>query len=474
MKSFPTRSVIGLDIGTTAIKCVLLSEEGKVIASASVENQYFESHGGRVEFDAAERFESICELINSMAGKKAGDTVISGLCISGASGNALLLDANKQPLMNAVSWLDQRAALTYSELVPFSPNYVFNVCGWPLTGSFPLSFFAWMKNKETVLYNKAHYYATDFIFYNYKLSGNWLIDISTATNFYLIEQASRRYHQPFLDFLDVEERQLPEIVNSGSILGYITEEASKRIQLPEGTPVIGGSFDHPAAARGTGVLCEGDMLLSCGTSWVLFTPVSDREKALSNQMLVDSFLQPEGPWGGMMSFTAIGKTIDSYINLLFPDTADRFAEFDEAVMASYNLPETCEFNLLQQECTHQNYIDNLLTQYGLPCVCRSITDNLASHIQQKVGSLKKEGLDIRNLLMVGGFSESKVWPQLLANRLNIPIHLTDGAYAGCLGACILAGIGIGWWKNEQEGYDHLHLAPRIILPDKVAVNPDKH
>ena len=461
--------VIGLDIGTTVMKCCILSQEGEIVVSDNLNNHYKRRAGDIVEFNAEERYDDICKLIQSVVAQKPKNSVIAGLCIAGASGNALLLDAEKKPLMNAVSWLDQRAASVYSGLIPFSADEVFNICGWPLIGSFPLSFFAWMKENETDIYNTAGYYATDFVYYNHRLTGNWVIDASTATNFYLADQANQKYHQPFLDFLSIDKHNLPELINSGTIIGCITAAASEKTLLPEGTPVIAGSFDHPAAARGAGILESGDILLSCGTSWVLFFPINDRKKAIKNGMLVDPFLHPSGPWGAMASFTAIGITIDEYLNLLFNNDPNRFAKFDEAVIDSFNAEGACDFDLLQRNIAPELYVKNLLEVHSLSSVCRAIMENMATLLCQKISLLKQEGFEPQKFLMTGGFSKSRIWPRVLANSLSLPVQLVTDISTGCVGACILAGMGIGWWENEKEGFNRLKIRVKTVLPQKTKI-----
>ena len=108
----------------------------------------------------------------------------------------------------------------------------------------------------------------------------------------------------------------PRSAPSGTALGALTARAAADTGLPPDTLVVLGAFDHPCAARGTGTLEPGDLLLSCGTSWVGFYPLRDRALAVAQKLLVDPFLQPAGPWGAMFALTAIGATIDEYLDRL--------------------------------------------------------------------------------------------------------------------------------------------------------------
>jgi xylulokinase len=459
---------VGLDIGTSAIKCILISESGKILGNAKAKNNFLYPASDRVEFDVDERYNQICNLIRNVIQKLPFASQIRAVCITGASGNGLLLDKDKRPLENAVSWLDSRAETTYNELLSsFSSESIHTITGWPKIGSFPLSYFAWMKENKPEVYNSARFRVTDFIYFNYRMSGCWALDTSTATNFYLQEQTSQKYYQPFLDFLRIDTDSLPKIVKSGEPIGTITVQASIETGLPEGTVVVAGSFDHPSAARGTGMTRLGDLLLSCGTSWVGFFPVISREKAIERNMLVDPFLTPYGPWGAMFSFAGIGVTITEYINLLFMNAPGSFNEFDEAVINSKQGNHIPDFDLLQKELSPKEYLSKMLDNYKIPEISMSIMKSMAKLMRNKIDYFRNEGMPINKVSMVGGFSESKVWPQILADIMEVPLILVQGEYAGCLGASILSGIGVGLFKNENDGFSKLNIDCITLKPNQI-------
>ncbi len=462
---------IGLDLGTSAYKCILISESGEILASAVTTNSFLYSAPGRIEFNVEERYQQICHLIKSVLNNNYHDLNVLAVCITGASGNALILDQQKKALANAVSWMDIRAEDTYeTDLTLFKSEYVYSVTGWPKIGSFPLAYFAWMKVNEPEIYNSAEFLATDFIYFNYRLSGSWAHDTSTATNFYLQEQISLKYHQPFLDFFGVEHDKLPKIVKSGEPIGRITLQASKETGLPISTVVVAGSFDHPSAARGTGVTKLGDLLLSCGTSWVGFFPVISREKALELNMLIDPFLSPEGLWGAMFSFKGIGIIINQYVNLLFCNSSDRFDKFDKAAMNSLDEEGEFYFDLLQNDISPDEYFSEKLKNQSISNICRSIMESMAHLMSDKVNYFKENGLTVDSITMVGGFSESKVWPQIMSDVLGLPVRLIQGEYAGCFGASILAGIGVGLFHNEVDGFNKLNIKYITLKPNRKKSN----
>jgi len=457
--------LIGLDIGTSAVKGILISEDGEILAQGKEKTSFVYPNPDYVEFDAEERYKLICTFIRSLVQQKPLSSRIRAISISGASGNSLLLDKNKNPVQNVASWLDMRAESSYQELLSsFSDEYVYSVCGWPRIGSFPLAYYAWMKKNKPEIYNSSPYKVTDFIYFNFKLTGCWNHDASTATNFYLQDQIQQIYHQPFLDFLGIDKNTLPKIINTGEKIGKITCQASDETGLPTDAVVVAGSFDHPSAARGTGMFHCGDLLISCGTSWVGFYPVSNREMAYKQKMLIDPFLSPEGPWGCMFSIPNIGSAINQYVEGLFENAPDRFDKLDSAASQSPLGANNLFIDITQTEYSPEEHLLQF-KNHTESDISRAIMESMSFVMRKKIEHFRNEGLVTIKISMVGGPSESKIWPKILTDVLGLPIELIKGEYAGCLGASIIAGVGVDLFKNEIDGFERLRIKPVVIQPD---------
>jgi xylulokinase len=457
--------LIGLDIGTSAVKGILISENGEILAQEKQKTSFVYPCPDCVEFDADERYRLISSFIRSIVQQKPSGSHIRAISISGASGNSLLLDKNKKPVQNVASWLDMRAESSYKDLLsPFSDESVYSICGWPRIGSFPLAYFAWMKKNKPEIYFSTPYKVTDFIYFNYRLTGCLKIDVSTATNYYLTDQVSKKYHQPFISFLEIDKDTLPEIINSGEQIGRITGQAADETGLPTGTIVVAGSFDHPSAARGTGMYHPGDLLISCGTSWVGFYPVPDRETAFKQKMLIDPFLSPEGPWGCMFSIPNIGSAINQYVEGLFPNAPDKFTRLDKAAAKSILGANNLLIDITQTELSPREHLLQLQNHTEAD-ISRAIMESMSFVMRKKIEYFRKEGLSTTKISMVGGPSESKIWPKILADVLGLPMELIQGEYAGCLGASIIAGVGSGLFRNDIAGFERLKIKTVVIEPD---------
>lgn len=435
-------TLIGIDLGTSATKGVLLAADGRILARERRPTELIRPRPDWVEFSSPRCHEILCEVIQSLLKSAPRDSRVTALALSGATGNALLMDQQGEPLGNAINWMDTRSANDPAvDPVGLSPAEIYRTVGWPYFRGFPLVQLTWLKRNQPERFRRASMVAMNITYLYHRLCGKFGMDHSTASTFYLQDQVKRQWHKPLLDLLELDETRLPQLLPSASILGGITRKAAQETGLQEGTAVVLGSFDHPSAARGVGVLTPGEVLLSCGTSWVGFYPVRDRELTLSQTMLSDPFLSPAGPWGAIFSLPCVGSKVEDFVTRTFPSEpsmAARYARFNEAASRAAR---------------------------GSSDPCRSIMESIARDMKARVESLSQAGLMANRLVMVGGPTESDVWIAILADELGLEISLPEtGAFAGALGAAIMAGIGRNLFANEAEAFSRLSCKVRIQRP----------
>ncbi|MEI8243035.1 MAG: FGGY family carbohydrate kinase [bacterium] len=440
--------LIGLDLGTSAIKGVLTDERGAVLAEAGADNRFLHPQDGWVEVEPQPHYQNLCRVIRELVAAAPGE--VAALAMAAASGNTLLTDAAGTPRTNIISWMDRRAEQNPPvALAGLTAAEVAKITGWPCLNSFPLSHLAWLRERRPELYRSAGHYGMDTDWLLYRLTGRWVMDHSTATTFHLQAQTSGTYYKPFLKMLDIPQAKLSELVSSGVAVGSLTGPALRDTGLSPRTTVVTGCFDHPAAARAAGVLAPGQLMLSCGTSWVGFTPHPDRQAILDAQMLCDPFLSASGgPWGGMFSVPYIGRTIDWYVdNVIAPGESDRMRIFDEAAAEAAPGAGGLKIDLRQPPRAVKADRRN---------ASRAVMESAARLLNEKIVVLKEHGFRYDRAVMVGGPAKSPVWPGIVADITGIEVAV-GGRSAGAQGAAILAGLGAGLYRNEQDA-----LARRCI------------
>lgn len=446
--------LIGLDLGTSAIKGVLTDERGAVLAEAGAETRFIHPHDGWVETDPEVHYRNVCGVIRELA--DAAPDGVDAMAMAAASGNTLLTDEAGAPLGNIINWMDRRAEQQPPPaLAGLTVDEVSRVTGWPCVSSFPLAHLAWLKENRPDLYRGAGHCGMDTDWILWRMTGRWVMDHSTATTFHLQEQRAGKYHAPYLGRLDIPAARLSALVAPGSAAGPLTTEARRDTGLSEKALVVAGCFDHPAAARAVGVLEPGKLMLSCGTSWVGFAPCADRQAVLSAGMLCDPFLSGRGgPWGGMFSVPYIGRTVDWYVeNLIAPGETDKYRVFNES--AAEAAPGAGGLKIALREPPRRIEGDRRN-------VSRAVMEGAATLLNEKIAALKSRGFRYERAVMVGGPSRSPVWPGIVAEITGIEVSVGTRS-AGAQGAAILAGIGSGVYRDEagalgagRDRSDHSH------------------
>jgi sugar (pentulose or hexulose) kinase len=466
--------LIGLDVGTSAVKGVLVSTDGAKLAAARRVTRLLHPEPGRVELDPEEHYRSVCDLIRELAVRAPRGGRVRALAMAAASGNVLLTEGDGRPLTGIVSWLDSRSVGRTPELLPgFDPSGFHEVTGWPYSEMFPLAQLAWLRAHRPEAWERAGHVGMNTDWLLHRLSGKWGMDPSTATTFYLYNQVSGAWHKPHLELLGLAEEQLSALAASGRALGPLTAEAARDTGLSPGTLVVLGCFDHPGAARGTGVLDPGDLLLSCGTSWVGLYPVEERAPAVRQKLLVDPFLSSRGPWAGMIALTAIGVTIEKYIDrfLLLPgeEPGRKYEIFNAAAARTPAGAGGLSLDLYRDPTDFLAEVRDPLAGHPREHLARALMEGAAFVMRRKIEELAAAGIRARRLVMVGGPSESPVWPRIVAEVCGLALTLLNGQTAGAVGAAVLAAVGAGLYRGEREAFAAMGGEGATITPEPAAV-----
>ena len=462
--------LIGLDLGTSAMKGVLVESHGPILCQASRPVELLRLADQRAELDPEQYVQDVCALLRELVSHAEDPAAIKAISVSGASGNTVLLDDDCRPLGNAISWLDNRCAGMADDLWPgLDSARVYRSAGWPFAGSFPLAHLAWHKAKSPDLWRQTRSFAMLHDYVYHQLCGRLVVDHSKASSFYLQDQETRSWNRELLSFLEIEASQLSELLPPGMPCGELTTDALQATGLAPGTQVVTGSFDHPSAARSTGIFEEGDLLISAGTSWVVFSPIRNRELGLKGGMLLDPFLSPTGCWGAMFSLTAVAEKLHAFLDRCIPapPRESAFARFNRLASEAPPGADGLVINLFHQSCEER------MAPATPQNIARALMEGIVFRTRARVDELSQlTGTRPGRIVLTGGPTRSPVWPSILADVLNRPVVLPEtGEHAGAMGAAILAGIGIGRYRNEQDGYAALQSPDRVVGSER-AVTPD--
>ncbi len=387
---------IGLDLGTSAVKGVCWSPEKGILKKISERIDLQHPAENHTELDAGRYFQQIWRIICELS--QAADEPIAGIAFAAASGNTLLCSSDGEPLTPIISWLDNRMP----DFMPPAEWQVRETSGWPPLSMFTLMHLEYFKRFQPDLMQKSTV-AMNNDFVLWKLCGKHLLDSSNATPFYLWNQSRNRWAD-YLSYYELKESQLPEIVPTGTVAGKLKTEFIQG-NLTAKTTLVTGSFDHPAAARAVNVLTPGNMLLSCGTSWVGFYPVKQREDVPDNE-LCDIFQAANGGcWGAMFSLAQVGLEVEEFVVQRYGNITQRYELFNEEALAGSNAAE-----------------------------------NMMKSVIMRFKEKFDQHCNMQKIVICGGPSEGKAWRYYLEKYLNVAVENSPYAsYTGAVGAAKIAG-----------------------------------
>ena len=420
---------IGLDLGTSSVKAVLF-DGCKVVKSQSapfnLNKSKLPNNAEYIGFSMEEYAQTVFSVISSLAGCVDGE--ICGISMASASGNTVICDKNYNSIIDAYSWTNppfkQESLSVYGEMNSLS---VANISGWGYGGAFPLSHLAHIKVNCPHLLKECGKICMSTEYLLYKMTGKWGIDRSTAVPFYLLEQKTAKWHKPYLKALNISENLLPDVYESGDLLGNITKEFASKYNLNINCKVYLGSFDHPSGAIANQVVNEGELLLSCGTSWVLFFPHHNRDTLIKNNILCDTFLSKEkGLWGGMCSVPQVSKNIEKiiYNNISKKDAIKLFNEYSKKAKKGADG--------LRINPTTDMDLD--FCNYSKENIARALMEGAAYLLKNKLDFLKTIGIEFNSVKMAGGPSQSEIWVEIISYIINKPVEVVYGVDSGAVGA----------------------------------------
>jgi len=466
--------LLGLDVGTTATKALLLDLEGEVAASASCSYGLITPRDGWVEQDPEELWSAVVETCRTaMAHVNPVDRVIA-LSISSQAGTTIPVDTDGQPVSNAISWMDHRAhkqSMQVREAV--GGDRIYEVTGWNLGDGLPLLHISWLRQRAPEVFASARYFlfVNDFIVH--RLTGQFCMDPSDAGITQLYNLASGQWDADMLEMAGIGLDRLSPMRDSGVVVGQLTDEASHATGLPRSVLVVNGGHDQYCAALGAGVLKRGDVMLSCGTAWVILCLMERFRLDPERLMSISRHVIP-GKWGALRSMGGVGACMEWFLdNLWTSDSQNRYEELDRCAGGVPSGSRGLIFFPSSGGYTRgaRGAFIGLTLSHSRDDMARAVMEGVAFELRWMLNDILNTeitGTGGRSpvLRMVGGAAESPIWPKIVADVTGLPVVLPSTTQAASCGAAILAGVGSGVFSSPEAGYRTLSGNEIILKPDE--------
>ena len=460
---------IGIDLGTSSLKLLLVDEDGTVLNEFSKEYPLIFPQNGWSEQDPNEWWNAVVEGIPALL-KGFDASKVAGVGAGGQMHGLVVLDKDDNVIRNAILWNDGR---TFKE-VDYLNNEIGKETLSKYTANIAFAGFTapkilWMKNNEPDKFDKISKIMLPKDYINYKLTGVHCCDYSDASGMLLLDVKNKCWSKEMLDICDVKEEQMPKLFESYETVGEIKTDVATKLGLPEGVKVCAGAGDNAAAAVGTGVVGAGGCNISLGTSGTIF--ISSDSFGVDPNNALHSFAHADGGYhlmGCMLSAASCNKWFAEEII----GTSD-FADLQKDITDD-KLGENRVFFLpyLMGERSPINDTDARGTFIGLSLdssrsdMVQAVLEGVSFAIRDSFEVAKSIGVDIPRSMLCGGGSKSPLWQKMLANILGIPLDLPVTEQGPGYGGAMLAMVTCGKYPSVID-------AAKALIKVKATVEPDK-
>ncbi len=451
--------MIGLDLGTTNCKAVLLAADGRVRATASEGYKLQIPHPGWAEQDPRLVWDAAQKVLRAVAAAAEPDRpAAQGICISGAMHSLIPIgDEAGTPLANAMTWADARATAVYRGLVADTDTHaLYRRTGCPVHSTYQLQRLRWWNKVEPELAQRAYLWVALKDWVLHALTGAWATDLSLASTTGLFNLHHLTWDTEALQLAGVHAHRLPALVSPAQVVGGLTEEAARATGLPEGLPVIAGGSDGAMASLGIGTATQGQTVITVGTSGAVRKIVD--EPWFDPAERTWCYVLTEGLWiiGGAINNG--GLTLQWVRDKLYPDLAGAAGYEQLAADAASVPPGAAGVFMLPyfagERSPHWAPRDKGML-YGLGMghsrvhIARAAMEGVANCLAEVWDALYESKTAAEVVRLTGGITRTPLWAQIVADMLGVPLMALEVADTSATGAALLGLHALGLIGADQ-------------------------
>lgn len=456
---------IGIDLGTSAVKLLLVDADGKIHGSVSKDYPLYFPHPGWSEQNPEDWWSAVKEGLTELL-DGIDKTEVAGIGCGGQMHGLVVLDENDEVIRPAILWNDGRTAAEV--------DYLNGVIGKEklssLTANIAFAGFTapkilWMRNNEPEKFERIRKIMLPKDYINYKLTGVHSCDYSDASGMLLLDVEHKCWSKQMLDICGVTEDMMPKLFESYDVIGTVSAD----IGLPKSVKVVAGAGDNAAAAVGTGTVGDGACNISLGTSGTIF--ISSEKFGVDHFNALHAFAHADGNYhlmGCMLSAASCNKWF--YEEILKTD--DYKAEQSSITEDKLGKNRVFFLPYLMGERSPINDTDARGAFIGMSMdtsrvdMVQAVMEGVSFAIRDSFEVAKSLGIDISRSKLCGGGAKAPVWRRIIANVLNISIDIPQTEEGPGYGGAMLAMVGCGEFDSVKACADALVRVTSTIEPEE--------
>jgi len=476
--------VIGCDIGTSGTKAIVVREDGTVLGSALVEYPLSTPHPGWAEQDPELWVKATYVSVRkALAASKVKASEVKALGFSGQMHSSVFLDSKDKVIRPALLWCDTRTTEECAEITKKAggERSLGRMVANPALEGFTLPKVLWLKNHEKENFKRTVSVLLPKDYVRFRLTGEKLTEVTDAAGTLAFDVAHRRWSKELLKKVGVPEGWFPEVRASDEPCGGLTPQAAKDLGLLPGTPIVGGGADNPCGAVGCGVLEPGDVLVSVGTSGVIFAPLKTPQVDEALRLHTFCHAVPD-TWYAMGVMLSAGYALRWYRDSLGEtekvsalkakrDPYDLLAQEAGTVEAGCEgltfLPYLMGERTPHRDAKVRAAFVGASARHGRAHFARAVFEGVTYGLLDSLRILRERKTPIRRVVATGGGAKSPFWLQMMSDVFGTPVETVRGGEGPAFGAAILAMAGSGVYSDVRE-------AAKALVKRSGKKEPGKH
>ncbi len=467
--------LLGLDVGTSGCKAVLIdSASGATLASATSEYPLSTPHPLWAEQNPEDWWTASCSALRKViADARIDVTRLKGLGLTGQMHGLVLLDKTGRVLRPAILWNDQRTGVSGGECEAIT-RLLTRKGLIELTGNLVLPGFTapkilWVRQHEPEVYAKVAHILLPKDYVRFRLTGAHAIDMADASGTSLLDVSRRQWSSEMLSALDIPRAWLPTLHESTDIASTVSPAGAGATGLPAGLPVAAGAGDQAAQAVGTGIVAQGSVSVTIGTSGVVFAACDsyrfEPEGRLHAFCHAAGAAGAPGAWHLMGVMLSAGGSLRWYRDTLcaqeIADAKNAGIDPYERIMAQAAQSQPGARGLIflpyltGERTPHpdphaRGAFIGLTLQHTKSDLARSVIEGVTFGLRDCLDLLTDAGVVVREVRASGGGARSALWRQILADTFEVPILTVNSSEGAAYGAALLAGVGTQVWPDVAQ------------------------
>jgi xylulokinase len=471
------RYVIGIDVGTTAIKLLVLNEQHKIVYEKNEEHPLFTDHPGWAEEDALLWWTNTCNLLKLattflMDSHRESAFQISAIGVSGMVPAIVLIGENGFPLRRSIQQNDARCVNQIKELsTQLNQEELYDQTGGYTNQQHVLPRLLWVKENEPDVWKNVQHVCGSYDWVVHCLTGEWSLEENWAVESGLYDIHNRKWITKYFNDFNIPISWFPAVQSPLNIVGYVHPDVLQVTGLNAGIPVIAGSADHVASALSAGVVDEGDVLIKFGGAGdILFctnTIVTHQKMFfdlhnIPNKYLINGCMASSGSLVRWFVEQFVPNPIAGNVYQELDNQAERLGPGSEGlVVLPYLLGEKTPIF----DPNARGVFFGLSLHHTPAHLFRAILESVIYGFKHHLDVLAEQGLHPKRVYATNGGAKSKLWLQIASDILDFPLTSYKKHPGSSLGVAFLAGIAIGLFFNWHEIQE--------CLPESSEYKPNK-